>query len=338
MVFFSVIIPAYNVEKYIESCLKSVINQTMQDFEVVVVNDGSNDNSGTICEKYRELYPDKFVVIHQENKGLLITRRSGIARAKGEYFVFLDSDDKLRKDALEELKNVILEHKCDMVIFNASIVEDFATKFLQYPFENERIFEGEGKNELYRLLCTSSMLNSLCFKMVKRSIVDVDADYNSYREINNGEDLLQSLPLITNAKKIVLFNESLYYYRQNRESISYSFDLNAYKSAKLLKQIVHNYILLWGRKDEYEKSFFVEYLNDIYVLVASSLFIKKEQIPFLDKYFEEISEDEYFRKIYRDVQHSEIRKKRRFILWLIYIKKYKWIEWWIVLKYILKKH
>ena len=155
--FFSVIIPVYNVEKFIEQSVNSVLNQEEKDLEIILVDDGSTDSSGKICDAFAEKYPDIIRVIHKENEGLLLTRRCGIRAAKGDYFVHLDSDDYMMPGALASIRKTILKYDADMVICKVAYGAadgksiDYYSKL---PFENGQIFEGEGKEQLYRqLLC-----------------------------------------------------------------------------------------------------------------------------------------------------------------------------------------
>ena len=116
---FSVLIPVYNTSKYLDECINSVLSQTEKDFEIVLLNDGSTDNSGDICDSYAEKYPDFIRVIHKENEGLMMTRRRGFKEAKGDYFICLDSDDYLRdNNALLKIKKMIVEKGCDLVVYN----------------------------------------------------------------------------------------------------------------------------------------------------------------------------------------------------------------------------
>ena len=94
----SVIVPVYNTEKYLRKCLDSLMFQTLQEIEVIAVNDGSTDGCKDILEEYKEKYPDKMVVIHKENGGLVSARKAGMGIAKGEYIVFVDGDDWIEKD------------------------------------------------------------------------------------------------------------------------------------------------------------------------------------------------------------------------------------------------
>lgn len=115
MVKISIIIPVYNVEKYLEKCLNSVINQTLKDIEIIIVNDGSKDQSKKIIQKYINKYKSKIIYLEKENGGLSSARNYGIPYAKGEYIAFLDSDDYVELDMYEKMYKKAKEEDSDMV-------------------------------------------------------------------------------------------------------------------------------------------------------------------------------------------------------------------------------
>ena len=170
---FSVIIPVYNVEQYLQECIDSIINQTYQDYEVILVNDGSKDNSGGICDRYAAQNPNKIFVYHKENQGALIARDYGIKKSSGDIVLFVDADDCLRNDALQVLYEKFKEHSCDLILFNYSVSPDYCKGQSRFPFSHLQIFEGSEKTEIYDLMITTSKLNNLCIKAVKRNIVDI---------------------------------------------------------------------------------------------------------------------------------------------------------------------
>ena len=116
MIKVSVIVPVYNVEKYIDKCLNSLVKQTLKDIEIIVVNDGSPDNSQKIIDKYVDKYPDKIKSYIKENGGQGSARNLGLEYASGEYISFIDSDDWLDLDALEEMYLLAKKEKSDVVI------------------------------------------------------------------------------------------------------------------------------------------------------------------------------------------------------------------------------
>ena len=111
----SVIVPVYNVEKYLEKCLNSLVNQTLDNIEIIIVNDGTKDNSEEIIKKFIEKYPQKIVYLKKENGGLSDARNFGIPYAKGEYIAFLDSDDYVEKDIYKEMYELAKKENSDMV-------------------------------------------------------------------------------------------------------------------------------------------------------------------------------------------------------------------------------
>ena len=122
---FSVLIPVYNTEKYLEDCLRSVLNQTYQDFEIIVVDDGSTDSSGLICDNYQKAYPEKIKVIHKENQGLISARRVGIANASGDYCIFVDSDDYIENNLLSELNKILSQDESiDLLLYSFKYLQD----------------------------------------------------------------------------------------------------------------------------------------------------------------------------------------------------------------------
>ena len=137
---FSIIIPIYNVEKYIEECIESVINQTFNDYEVIMVDDGSVDNSGIIADRYSEK-DNRFRVIHKNNEGLLKARLSGFSIANGEYILSLDSDDFWKPTLLEQVDLCIRETMSDVVVYN--FVKTDGNKEIDVPpcFDRCQIFK-----------------------------------------------------------------------------------------------------------------------------------------------------------------------------------------------------
>ena len=124
----SVIVPVYNAEKYLKECIRSILNQTIQNLELILVNDGSTDGSGYICDEYINK-DNRIKVIHKENGGVSSARNMGISEATGEYFTFVDSDDYLEPNALEILYN-------DIIIYNADIscaLHAFCARFSHLP-------------------------------------------------------------------------------------------------------------------------------------------------------------------------------------------------------------
>lgn len=121
---FSLIVPVYKVEEYLPKCIESVLAQKNQDFELLLIDDGSPDNCGKICDDYAAKYPGKISVIHQPNGGAGAARNHGIRLSKGEYILFLDSDDSIAEDLLSDLADVIEKQAVDLILYGARVNKD----------------------------------------------------------------------------------------------------------------------------------------------------------------------------------------------------------------------
>lgn len=214
-IFFSVLVPVYNVEEYVAECIESVLNQNYSFLELILVDDGSTDHSGEICDQYGRI-DQRIKVFHKTNQGLLHTRRYAIDKASGDYYVFLDSDDMIKKEALETIAQKIEGYQCDCLIYGYEKVQNgiivSKTEDIEEACEND-------KRKIYRKCLLSTDMNSLCRKAVKANVFH-DFDYSLYYHIQHSEDLLQSLEIYKNSKSIAFINDKLYIYRTNPNSIT----------------------------------------------------------------------------------------------------------------------
>ena len=296
--FFSVIMPVYNVENFVAESIESVLNQSLKDFELIIVNDGSQDKSFEICQEYKNAFPGLIKLYTQMNTGLLMTRSKGRNVASGKYILNLDSDDKLDLLALEKIKKTILETDCDLLFFNLSRDENLKLPLFDFPFPNLTVFEGKNKKELYELLYTGTSFNNLGNKVFKSEIAKIDVNWNDYKSIGMGEDLIQSIFMLTQTDKITFLKENLYYYRPNKSSMSFVFHPNFYKTRKIIYKVLKENLMklsLEEKEEHIDKRFLVTVCHSVSQLTASTnKTIFKQGSIFLD----EISSDTSFRKVY----------------------------------------
>lgn len=205
---FSVIVPVYNVEKYLDKCLASILGQTFKDYECIIVDDGSPDNSNTIIDNYVKK-DQRFKVIHQKNMGISAARNAGLDIAKGDYITFIDSDDYIANDYLEKFASKITSTDADIVI--CGFIEVYAEYIKEVSSKSENTDEIK-KNILADVLHAYPW--NKCYKK--------DLFQNIRFPVNKiFEDLLTIPEVCLNAQKIVCIPEKLYYYnRQNLNSIT----------------------------------------------------------------------------------------------------------------------
>lgn len=220
---FSIIIPVYNIERFLEECVDSVLEQDFNDYQIILVDDGSTDKSGTICDSYAETY-EQITVIHKENSGLSKARNTGLLEATGDYIIFLDGDDYWQfSDSLSNINRIIDSEESDIVLF-------FMAKL--YPGdvlkrnENKILIRKDDSAEqrIQKLICNSMLSNSACDKVYKRSMLIKNNLY--FKEGIKSEDIEFNARVYSIMPSITVYNKDLYVYRQTRkDSISHSVDL-----------------------------------------------------------------------------------------------------------------
>lgn len=240
---FSVNVPVYNAEKYLHECIDSILSQTFTDFEVNLIDDGSKDSSGAICDEYAKK-DSRVKVFHNENRGSFATRVFAVNHSEGEYCIFCDSDDYYDQGYLERANELLNEEKCDILYFFHEPVYDGIRKKVTPHWSEKRVFEGEDKKEFYTAMMTSTDFNSLNTKAVKTELYKNDTiDAEKYSFVKNGDDFLQSLYPVFNAEKIVFVPECYYNYRMHSESLTHKVDPNIYKSNFAVRSVIwDNYL------------------------------------------------------------------------------------------------
>ena len=227
----SVIVPVYNVEKYLANCLDSIINQTYKNLEILLIDDGSTDNSGKICDDYAKK-DNRIKVIHKENGGLSSARNIGINNANGNYLSFIDSDDTINHEMMNNMLDSINKNNTDMAICKLNIIKD-EVKTNEKIDINEKI-EVITPNDVYDMLYNHKQaeMTSSCNKIFKIELFD-DIRY-PLGEINEDDAILH---LILDKVNIISYSNIPYYnYYQRTGSIMHKRNPKA-------KQSVEHYIV-----------------------------------------------------------------------------------------------
>lgn len=299
---FSVLIPVYNTSKYLNECVESVLAQSEDDYEIVLVDDGSTDSSGEICDSYAEKYP--FVrVIHKKNEGLMMTRRRGFQEAKGDYFICLDSDDYLcDNEALAKIKKMIVEKKTDLVLYNYLMEKETRDKNQRISlFDKPDGYLFEEKQVLYEKLLIGRDLNAIWIKAVSRECVDIDVNYYQWKPfICRGEDLFQSFPMITNAKRIGYISDILLHYRWTESSISNNPKLKFYDAYKTIYTREDEYIRIWNIGDSLAHKAREKRIPIILGLVVGGYKSTKDNLSIEEwnAFIDRLSKDEFVDKLF----------------------------------------
>lgn len=318
MIKISVIIPVYNVEKYIDKCLSSLVNQTFKDYEILVINDGSPDNSQKIIDEYVKKYPNLVKSFIKENGGQGSARNLGIEKAKGKYVMFVDSDDYVENNMLEKMYNAILKDNYDIVVCN---------NYVEY-LNGKRVFDvDEGiynnrENKAY-FFSKPAVWN----KIFKKSLI---TDNNIvFREKLWYEDFDFTVKLYGLTNKIGFIDDYLYNYLLRPGSTMNNSNIE--RNLEILTAF-DEIIKFFKDKDMYDKYYDnLEFLAVYNIYIATTVRVinanvshrEKKRIinvikDYMKKYFPNFNENIYIT--------NYLNKNRRLILKLINIEMYSCIE------------
>lgn len=291
---FSIITPVYNVEKYVKKCIDSVLNQTYKNFELIIINDGSPDNSDEIIKSFND---DRIKYIKRENRGAQYSRVEGIDLATGDYIIFVDSDDYLDDNTLEIYYKEISNNRYDIVRGNYKVFDSSKfKKITNFKCEN-LIINNDFENKIIVEMAKTDNYNSIWREAIKRDLIDTK---NIDTSIFMGEDLLFNFNLYQKARNIKLITASLYNYRNNDESITKIKNINKIKKStddvlKILSIIIDDVKNNYNKKtlDEWYLRYLRQVNHSIYRI------IKNDDIK---------NNIEYFKNIFNNKQLEEIRK------------------------------
>lgn len=240
---FSIIIPAYNVEKYLLECLASVDAQTFRDYEVVIVDDGSTDETAYIADTYAGS-KSNVTVLHRENQGPLLARRAGLKIARGQYAVFVDSDDGLHPEALQCIHDAITGTDADIVSFRYCRSKDFGRSDTPSPLSTG-LYSGKEITEGRKHLC-EGRFNEMWGKAIRLNLFDLSADYTQHNKIKHGEDLLQLLPVFDKARSLCSLDDVLYFYRPNDTASTSAYKPSQLSDIRVVNRALLKYARKWG--------------------------------------------------------------------------------------------
>ena len=295
----SIVIPIYNVEKYLNRCLETIVNQTYKNLEIILVDDGSTDNSGIICDEYAK--NDKRIkVYHKKNGGSSSARNYGIKKANGKYIGFIDADDYIDLDMYQVLYDSCKKHNCDIAWCNKYIENE------KEKYREQSIYEHSAKltqKKAYELILLSDA--SLCDKLFKKEIFD---DIK-FIEGSLYEDIMPLCYAMNKSEYVYFINKAKYHYIQRSGSNVHHFDLRKLdytKNANLFRKFV---------LDRY--SDLNEVTDAYYILVLCTLIsdMFDDRKKYKEKYNDQINELKSYKKSY--LKNKYIPKSKKVMCFMI---------------------
>lgn len=263
----SIIVPAYQVENYLNRCLESIVNQTYKNLEIILVDDGSTDKTAAICDSWAKKDP-RVKVIHKCNEGLSIARNTALLRAEGEYVCFVDSDDYIDLKLCENILSLMQKENADIVTFNAYKIDEDGQNL--HLTEDIKMGELSLEIALYELM-RGNLNHYACNKMYKKEVFqDI-----RFPEGRIWEDMATTYRLFLKAKKIYCCEDAYYYYVQHSKSISANINEKALRDIYLARS--ESYLALKDRFPRVEEVMFPNLVQSAIRLYDRSLWADVDQ-------------------------------------------------------------
>lgn len=318
---FSVNIPVYNAEKYIEECVNSVLEQSFGDFEINLVDDGSKDSSAEICRSFAD---PRIHFYQKENEGPLMARVYALSKAQGEYSLFLDCDDWLEKNCLEIVDRTIKEENCDIVAFSFRRVSENTESCAPCLSDGKAVFENGGILDFQRAFLFNNYLNSMSTKAIKTQLLKSDpTDFIKFAKLRNGEDMIQAFYSVFNAEKIVYLPDCFLNYRINDSSITHSVRTDRYKDILTAREEIYRRFEKTDLATAENRLLFAGYtvktITECIKEIAKSDSTRESKITD----FEAISENEFYKKISVEADTSFLNRKSKLVYSMFRRKNYR---------------
>lgn len=260
----STLIPVYNSEKYLRRCLDSIVNQTYKNLQLVIVDDGSNDNSLAICKEYAERH-DFIEIYHQENAGVAAARNALLDKAKGDYAIFIDSDDWIEPDMIEGLLHYIAEYDLDIAICGSTSEYNDNATAVDTSYRSPLIDNRE--EAVKKFLLHKELNGSLWNKLVKTSLFH---NLRFAKDIWYGEDALMMWQVLQRVNRIGTVPTAYYHYRMNDASISHqAFGPRKMSGHQVWASIYADTCRDWPQYAELAKANFA--VSDFWLLVYAAI-------------------------------------------------------------------
>lgn len=332
----SIIIPVYNAEKYIKQCVESILKQTLSSWELILVDDGSKDNSLMICQDYAEKYSN-IVAIHQMNGGSSVARNTGLRNANGRYIAFIDADDWIDSRMLEILINKADECTADIVICNYFNVYTDGRCVLQPKsgFGEWVLQEKEDRDIFLRKYLCKGIKEYRPYLKVGFPWAKVYS-HNLIKEndlffpegLARTEDGIFNMYAIENARKVIFLDEGLYYYRLLEESISHCYYPNIVRNTERDFEEVKKFATKYKKNDDiFNKGISIRIATWFYKYLKSYYFtpeyLKKNGYARARKEILSLRNQQLYEEAYRTV---DLRLMTTFEKIFVVCMKYRWIE------------
>lgn len=277
----SVIVPVYNTEQYLPECIESILNQTYKNIEILLVDDGSEDESLNICREYSKK-DTRIIVIANKHQGLVATRKSGVKSARGEYCLFVDSDDWVSTDLVKEILPLTEGGSTDIVNYSLRNID--GVKSVEWSYTIPEGIYGERLDDIYSKMIfdfengCSGIIQSLCSKLIKKNILWSSME-GVDENITLGEDAAVVYKAMLLSKKIAITNKCFYFYRVRQNSMYHSKSSDVFDKICCFQKYMRDLFLKYDEEYKLEDqlkyylmSFIRKGLEDVYGIKLLNLY------------------------------------------------------------------
>ena len=336
----SIVLPIYNVEKYLNRCVKSVINQSYKNLEIILVDDGSPDNCPVLCDEWAKK-DNRIKVVHKKNAGLGYARNTGIENATGEYICFFDSDDYIALDTIEKAYNLATKEESDMVVFGFCYVKaNGETGKAVMPHTEKTTFSGEevqnvfladligpdAKNGKQTDLWMSAWACLYSLEMIQKA----SWRFVSEREIIS-EDVYSLLGLYKYVNRVSVLSEALYFYCENAGSLTHTYKPDRYNRIKNFYEACYQLAEESSYGADVKERLSYPYLSN--TIAAMKMIVGSDQVKTLKcEQLKQIIDDDTLQNVLSKANIRKEKKTRKLLLVAIKKKQYSFIYWLIKIK------
>lgn len=324
----TVIVPVYKTEKYLDRCVESIVNQTYQNLEIILVDDGSPDNCPQMCDAWAQKDP-RIRVIHKTNEGQGIARNAGLKQTNGEYVYFVDSDDYIALDTIEKAYGLAVQEKAEIVIFGFYNVNAEGTVCSSFVPAQVPTFRGEAVREAFladliaidpkgngeRKFYLSACMTLFSMKLIRK----INWHFVSERVIISEENY--SVPeLLRYAQSVAVLPESLYFYCENAASFSRKYMPGRYKKIAFFYEACLELCDRLGYGDEIKRRFARPYI-DFTIAAMKQTMASSQKVGTKIQEISEVLRDPLLQKVLEEQNADRVNWKQKSLFWTVRNKK-----------------
>ncbi|WMX54272.1 glycosyltransferase family 2 protein [Peribacillus sp. R9-11] len=310
----SIIVPVYQAKDYIRSSVESLLGQTYNNIEILLIDDGSNDGSEIICDELAKMHT-VIKTIHQDNKGVSAARNSGIQQAKGEYLLFVDSDDFISPLAVEQLMKIIEQTKADIIFF------DFIKVYSKQKVDvsaniTEGLYSSEEFSDVFLQLVKTNIANNIGTKLYNAELIKNNNLLFS-EKYNICEDISFCLNATRKSKQVYYLKEKLYFYNIHENgSLMSSYKENFFEAERELYENIKHYLQEHNQFSKHANDYYDLYMTNILTVLFNEIIYNKN----VKEVFYKIMNDENVQEAMFHLKDLSVKK--RFVYNLIWKRKY----------------